>query len=74
MNHKCNGVGRGLSTDPAAVIPWVVKATTNILESAAGMPSIKRVVLVSSSNGLSMLAPNPNGGVLHESKYADIRC
>ncbi|EIT76397.1 hypothetical protein Ao3042_07491 [Aspergillus oryzae 3.042] len=63
-----DGIIHLVSAALPAVIPWVVKATTNILESAAGMPSIKRVVLVSSSNGLSMLTPNPNGGVLHESK------
>ncbi|QRD94634.1 hypothetical protein F9C07_2205416 [Aspergillus flavus] len=63
-----DGIIHLISAALPAAIPWVVKATTNILESAAGMPSIKRVVLVSSSNGLSMLTPSPNGGVLHESK------
>ncbi|KAE8313738.1 hypothetical protein BDV41DRAFT_576447 [Aspergillus transmontanensis] len=35
------------------------------------MPSVKRVVLVSSFNALSMLTPDPNGGVLHESNTPD---
>ncbi|KAE8381963.1 hypothetical protein BDV26DRAFT_278373 [Aspergillus bertholletiae] len=44
--------------DPNAVIPWVVRATQNILEAAAKTPSVKRVVLTSSST--AALTPIPN--------------
>jgi hypothetical protein len=49
------------SIDPQAVIPWVVKATFSILEVAAKTPTIKRVVLASSSSESYMLFPNRDG-------------
>lgn len=49
------------SGDPNAVIPWVVNATLNILEVAAQKPSIKRVVLCSSSSTTYNLVAEPNG-------------
>ncbi|KAL4893272.1 NAD dependent epimerase/dehydratase [Aspergillus ambiguus] len=52
-------------TDPEAVIPWVIQATLNILEAAAKRPSIKRMVLVSSSSATYMLDPRPNGRTIH---------
>jgi len=55
-------------TDPKAVIPWVVQASLNILEAAAKRPSIKRVVLASSSSATYMLSPDPNGRQIHKGK------
>lgn len=49
------------SSDPKAVIPWVVQATLDILKAASRRPSIKRVVLVSSSSTTYTLRPDPNG-------------
>ncbi|KAH8695618.1 cinnamoyl-CoA reductase [Talaromyces proteolyticus] len=45
------------STDPNLVIPWVVRATQNILEAASQQP-VKRVVLTSSST--AALVPEAN--------------
>ncbi|GES57883.1 NAD dependent epimerase/dehydratase [Aspergillus terreus] len=53
------------STDPEAVIPWVVQATVGILEEAAKRSSVKRVVLVSSSSATYMLNPAPEGRTIH---------
>jgi len=36
-------------SDPKAIIPWVVKATENMLVAAASQPQVKRFVLTSSS-------------------------
>lgn len=49
------------SGDPHTVIPWVIKATLNILEVASKKPSIQRVVLVSSSSATYSMMPEPNG-------------
>ncbi|KAL4944943.1 hypothetical protein BDV06DRAFT_185961 [Aspergillus oleicola] len=49
------------SSDPNAVVPWVVKASLKILELAAKKPSIKRVVLASSSAASYMMLPDPKG-------------
>ncbi|BCR89251.1 uncharacterized protein ACHE_50449A [Aspergillus chevalieri] len=56
-------------TDPKAVIPWVVQASLNILEAAAKRPSIKRVVLASSSSATYMLSPDPNGRQIHKDTW-----
>lgn len=56
------------STDPEAVIPWVVQATVGILEEAAKRSSVKRVVLVSSSSATYMLNPAPEGRTIHAGK------
>lgn len=56
------------SGDPNAVIPWVVKATLNILEVAAQTATIKSVVLVSSSSTTYSMLPDPNGRQLDESE------
>ncbi|KAF7588112.1 hypothetical protein BBP40_006177 [Aspergillus hancockii] len=55
--------------DPKNVIPWVVKATTNILEAAAKRSAVKRVVLVSSSNASYFSVPCPEGRVVDESTW-----
>ncbi|KAK2013439.1 NAD dependent epimerase/dehydratase [Colletotrichum eremochloae] len=47
-----------LSDDPNAVVPWVVKATETTLAVAAKQPSVKRVVLTSSSFAASGVVPN----------------
>ncbi|KAL4791075.1 NAD dependent epimerase/dehydratase [Aspergillus venezuelensis] len=49
------------SSDPNAVIPWVVRAAVKILEIAAKKTSIKRVVLASSSTASYMILPDPKG-------------
>jgi nucleoside-diphosphate-sugar epimerase len=50
------------SSDPNAVIPWVVNATLNVLAAAAKTPSVKSVVLLSSSSAAYMTFPG--GGPL----------
>lgn len=55
--------------DPSAVIPWVVQAMKNILEAAAKRPTVKRVVLVSSSSTTYDLHPDPNGREIDTSKF-----
>ncbi|KAI9035955.1 uncharacterized protein KD926_002567 [Aspergillus affinis] len=57
--------------DPNAVIPWVVQATLSILEIASRKPSIKRVVLVSSSSATYPLTPDPAGRQLHSDIWND---
>ncbi|KAJ5778688.1 hypothetical protein N7520_001934 [Penicillium odoratum] len=57
------------SNDPHAVIPWVTQAIKNILEAAAKTPSIKRVVLVSSSSTTNLLYPDPRGRELHQDNW-----
>ncbi|PYI04656.1 cinnamoyl-CoA reductase [Aspergillus sclerotiicarbonarius CBS 121057] len=49
------------SSSPEAVVPWVVKGTTSMLEAAAKQPSLKCFVLASSSSAAYMLSPDPNG-------------
>lgn len=53
--------------DPNLVIPWVKRATVNILESASRQRSVKRFVLTSST--AAALIPMPNKEVrVDESK------
>lgn len=58
-------------TYPEAVIPWVVQATLNILEVASRKPSIKRVVLASSSSATYPLTPEPKGREIHIGEWKD---
>lgn len=60
------------STDANAVIPWVVRATQNILKAAASS-AVKRVVLTSSSTAALIPVPNlrihvQEGGFLRRPK------
>ncbi|KAF6808326.1 aldehyde reductase ii [Colletotrichum musicola] len=55
--------------DPEKVIPWVVKATENLLRIAAKFPSIKRVVLTSSSTAASFPETNKKGIVVTEDSW-----
>ncbi|KAJ5762070.1 NAD(P)-binding protein [Penicillium nucicola] len=45
-------------SDPNEVIPWVKRATLNLLDAASHEPSVKRFVLTSSSS--AALIPTPN--------------
>ncbi|KAI9934618.1 hypothetical protein ASPWEDRAFT_175347 [Aspergillus wentii DTO 134E9] len=56
--------------DPEAVIPWVVKATQNVLAAAAQNDSVQRVVLTSSSAALINQRPN-TPGVVDEQTWND---
>lgn len=47
--------------DPSSVIPWVTQAMKNLLNAASKTPTIKRVVLVSSSSAAYDLHPDPEG-------------
>lgn len=60
-NYRNQASDLTFSGDPHAVIPWVIKATLNILEVASKKPSIQRVVLVSSSSATYSMMPEPNG-------------
>lgn len=60
-SRRCQATDLSFRGDPNAVIPWVVKASLNILEIAAQKPSIQRVVLVSSSGATCNMLPDPNG-------------
>lgn len=51
-----------LSPDPTTVIPNAVNLTVNALKAAAKEPSIKRVVLTSSSS--AVLVPEPEKEVV----------
>lgn len=55
--------------DPSAIIPWVVQAMKNILEAAAKRPTVKRVVLVSSSSTTYDLHPDPKGREIDTSEF-----
>ncbi|KAH8693804.1 hypothetical protein BGW36DRAFT_383771 [Talaromyces proteolyticus] len=50
-----------MNPDAKAVIPWVVNATLNALQAASGQPSVKRVVLTSSSAAAFISQPNVKG-------------
>lgn len=56
------------NNDPKAVIPWVVKATQDLLKSAACHPSVKRVVLASSSTATYLSWPDASGRTIDTGK------
>lgn len=62
-----------LDPDPNVVIPKVIRGTINILEAAAKQPSVKRVVLTSSSAAVLVPEPNVKGIILEESEYIKLR-
>jgi nucleoside-diphosphate-sugar epimerase len=47
-----------LNSDTDKVIAWVIAATTHLLKAAASQPSVKSIVLTSSST--AALVPKPN--------------
>lgn len=53
--------------DPDAVIPWVIAGTVNLLKAAASQPSVKSVVLTSSSSAAYIPEANKEG-VIDESR------
>ncbi|KAJ5980341.1 NAD dependent epimerase/dehydratase [Penicillium waksmanii] len=59
------------NNDPNAVIPWVVQATQDLLKSAARHPSVKRVVLASSSTAAYLTWPDANGRTLDTNTWND---
>ncbi|KAL5355835.1 NAD dependent epimerase/dehydratase [Aspergillus floccosus] len=59
------------SSDPNAVIPWVVNATMKILAAAAQTSSVKRVVLVSSSSAAYLTLPGEDPFVVDMGSYND---
>ncbi|PLB48132.1 NAD dependent epimerase/dehydratase [Aspergillus steynii IBT 23096] len=60
------------SSDPNAIIPWVVQATLNILEIAARKQRVRRVVLASSSSASYMILPDPNGRQVYADSWDDV--
>ncbi|GAB1214660.1 hypothetical protein ATERTT37_003824 [Aspergillus terreus] len=60
------------SSDPNAVIPWVVNATLNVLAAAAKTPSVKSVVLLSSSSAAYMTFPGGGPLVVDKDSYNDM--
>lgn len=48
-------------SDPEAIIPWVIKASENMLEAAASKPTIKRFVLTSSSTAVVIPVADKEG-------------
>ncbi|KAI9034864.1 putative cinnamoyl-CoA reductase [Aspergillus affinis] len=59
------------SSDPEKVIPWVVRATLDLLDLAAQKPSIKRVVLISSSMALYNIRPGLGQDTVDENTWND---
>ncbi|KAJ5376715.1 hypothetical protein N7509_013601 [Penicillium cosmopolitanum] len=59
------------NNDPKAVIPWVVKATQDLLKSAACHPSVKRVVLASSSTATYLSWPDASGRTIDTDTWND---
>ncbi|OLN81367.1 Aldehyde reductase 2-like protein 7, partial [Colletotrichum chlorophyti] len=57
--------------DADAVINWVVKATQGVLAAAAKQPSVKRVVLTSSSSAVVFPVPNQTGVRVDETSWND---
>ncbi|RAL15804.1 NAD(P)-binding protein [Aspergillus homomorphus CBS 101889] len=60
------------SSDPNAVIPWVKRATVNLLEAAASQPSVKRFVLTSSSTAALLPTPGDAGIRVDENTWNGI--
>ncbi|KAE8386159.1 NAD dependent epimerase/dehydratase [Aspergillus alliaceus] len=58
--------------DPDTVIPWVVRAILNILEAASKQPSVKRVVLTSSSTAALVPIVGAEGVRVDESTWNDL--
>lgn len=58
-----------MQSDPNAVIPKVVGGAINALKAAAKEPSVKRVVLTSSSSAALIPQPNAEGIVVTEGEY-----
>ncbi|TDZ40421.1 Aldehyde reductase 2 [Colletotrichum spinosum] len=57
------------SKDPNQVIPWVVKATETLLATAAKVPTLKRVVLTSSSSAALIPKTNETGVRVNEDTW-----
>lgn len=55
--------------DADTVIPKVTAATVNMLNAAAKEPSVKSVVLTSSSSAALIPEPNKEGIVVNEGKH-----
>ncbi|KAJ9232871.1 hypothetical protein C8Q69DRAFT_489074 [Paecilomyces variotii] len=60
-----------MQSDPNAVIPKVVGGAINALKAAAKEPSVKRVVLTSSSSAALIPQPNAEGIVVTEDTWND---
>ncbi|KAJ5511331.1 NAD-dependent epimerase/dehydratase [Penicillium expansum] len=59
------------SSNPEEVVPWVVRATHNVLEAASRHSNIKRVVLTSSAVAVLIAQPNTEGIVVREDSWND---
>ncbi|EXJ77340.1 hypothetical protein A1O3_09566 [Capronia epimyces CBS 606.96] len=59
------------STDVHAVVAKVVAGTVNVLQSAAKEPSVKSVVLTSSSSAALIPVPNQEGVVVDQNTWND---
>ncbi|KGO75977.1 NAD-dependent epimerase/dehydratase [Penicillium italicum] len=59
------------SSNPEEVVPWVVRATHNVLEAASRYSDIKRVVLTSSALAAMFAEPNKEGIVVREDSWND---
>ncbi|EKV06512.1 NADPH-dependent methylglyoxal reductase (D-lactaldehyde dehydrogenase, putative) [Penicillium digitatum PHI26] len=60
-----------LNSNPEEVVPWVVRATHNVLEAASRHSDIKRVVLTSSAVAVLFAEPNKEGIVVREDSWND---
>ncbi|PKS08375.1 hypothetical protein jhhlp_005319, partial [Lomentospora prolificans] len=58
-------------SDPEAIIPWVIKASENMLEAAASKPTIKRFVLTSSSTAVVIPVADKEGVRVDEGTFND---
>jgi hypothetical protein len=55
--------------DPTQVIPAVVAGTETVLRAASKVPSVKRVVLTSSSVAAALLEPGEGDVLLSQGQY-----
>ncbi|KAJ5531745.1 hypothetical protein N7527_005138 [Penicillium freii] len=59
------------SSNPEEVVPWVLRATDNLLEAASRHRDIRRVVMTSSAVAVLFPEPNKEGIVVREDSWND---
>lgn len=59
------------SSNPEEVVPWVLRATHNVLEAASRHSGIRRVVMTSSALAALFSEPNKEGIIVREDSWND---